>query len=293
MKEPVGWDEFRLFLAVARAEGLSGAARRTGISAPTLGRRITALEQRLDRKLFDRRQTGYSLTDAGRELYGRALDMEMVAGEVEQWRDRSARRIVRISAGSWTSRFLARHIADLLKPDEPIGIDLATAHARVDIGHRQADIGVRNRAPDEARLAGRRIQAVAHCVYRGRLSPNGDPPWIRVTGDAAVTPSARWVSANHGEQPVLICSDARIVLDLVRAGAGQAVLPCFVGDEAVDLVRAGAPVAELADEQWLVLNDQARREPAVRTVIDRLVQILKEHRALFEGECPQPRVEAD
>jgi DNA-binding transcriptional LysR family regulator len=293
VKESLGWDELRLFLAVARAEGLSGAARRTGVSAPTLGRRITALEQRLDRKLFERRQTGNSLTDAGHELYGRALDKEMVAGEVERWRDRNARRIVRISAGSWTSRFLARHIAELLKPDEPIGIDLATGHARVDISHRHADIGVRNRAPDEARLAGRRIQNVAHCVYRGRLSADGDLPWIRVTGDAAVTPSARWVSANHGDQPALICSDARVVLDLVRAGAGQAVLPCFVGDEAGDLVRSGAPVEELADEQWLVLNEQARHEPAVRTVIGRLVALLGEHKALFEGKRPSPRVDVD
>lgn len=288
MKDPLGWDDLRLFLAVARAEGLSAAARQTGISAPTLGRRITQLEQRVDRKLFDRRQTGYALTDDGRALYKQALEMESAAGAIEQWRDRNARRIVRISAGSWTSRFLAIHIAALWTPGDAIGIDLATAHARVDIGHRQADIGIRNRAPDEARLAGRRMQDVAHGVYRGRTAAGDDLPWIRVTGDAAITPSARWVGAFDTGGNVLTCSDARVVVDLLRAGAGKAVLPCFVGDSEADLVRIGEPVAELRGEQWLVLNEQSRHEPPVRTVIDRLAALLPEHRALFEGERPQP-----
>lgn len=288
MKQPVDWEDLRLFLAVARAEGLAGSARQTGISAPTLGRRMTALERRLDRKLFDRKQTGYGLTDAGRELYRQALEMELAAGAVERWRARNARRIVRISAGSWTSRFLARNIGSLRKPDEAIGIELSTAHARVDIGHRQADIGIRNRAPDEARLAGRRVQDLAHCVFRGRHAPAGDLPWIGVTGDAAITPSARWVSARNTDGTVLTCSDARVVLDFVRAGAGQAVLPCFVGDEEDELVRVGEPVGELRGEQWLALNDQARREPAVRTVIDRLVALLDTHRSLFAGERPRP-----
>jgi DNA-binding transcriptional LysR family regulator len=288
MKEPLGWDELRLFRAVARAEGLAGGARLTGVSPPTLGRRMTALEQRLDRQLFDRKQTGYGLTEAGRELYGQALEMEHAAGTIERWRARNARRVVRISAGSWTSRFLARHIGSLWQPDEAIGIELATAHARVDIGHRQADIGIRNRAPDEARLAGRRIQSVAHCVYRGRGSTEGHLPWIGVTGDAAVTPSARWVGARMTDGTILSCSDARIVVDLLRAGAGQAVLPCFVGDEDPQLVRATEPIEELRGEQWLALNEQGRREPAVRTVIDRLAALLAAHRALFEGERPQP-----
>jgi DNA-binding transcriptional LysR family regulator len=287
MKQPVEWDELRLFLAVARAAGLAGSARQTGISAPTLGRRMSALERRLDRRLFDRRQTGYRLTDDGRELYQQALEMELAALAVERWRDRNARRIVRISCGSWTSRFIARHVTCFLKPDEAIGIELQTAHARVDIGHRQADIGIRNRAPEDARLAGRRMQDVAFCIYRARQVADADAPWIGVTGDAAITPSARWVSARNIDGTILACSDARVVLDFLRAGAGQAVLPCFVGDEEPGLTRVGKPVPELRGEQWLALNEQARREPAVRKVIDGLVALFEAHRPLFEGERPR------
>lgn len=290
LKQSVDWEDLRLFLAVARADGLAGSARQTGISAPTLGRRMTALERRLDRKLFDRKQTGYRLTDAGRELYQQALEMELAADGVERWRARNTRRIVRISAGSWTSHFLAAHVDRLWRPDEPIGIELSTAHALVDILHRQADIGIRNRAPDEPRLAGRRIQDIAHCAYCARTAAASPDalPWIGVTGDAAVTPTARWVRARNPDGGVLICSDARAVVDMLRADVGKAVLPCFIGDSDGALIRIGDPIAELRGEQWLALNDQARHEPAVRTVIDRLVGLLEGHRDLYEGRRPRP-----
>jgi DNA-binding transcriptional LysR family regulator len=87
---------------------------------------------------------------------------------------------------------------------------------------------------------------------------------------------------------VLICSDARAVLDMVRAGAGRAVLPCFIGDSEAALIRIADPIPELRGEQWLALNDQTRQEPAVRTVIDRLAALLTDHRSLYNGERPQP-----
>src|SRR5512139_2638499 len=125
MKQPVDWDELRLFLAVARSAGLNAAARQTGVSAPTLGRRMTALERRLGRQLFVRSQTGYELTDAGRALYRHAHEMEAAAVGIERWRDETPRRLVRVSAGSWTSRFLARHMDELWAGDPTLAIELS------------------------------------------------------------------------------------------------------------------------------------------------------------------------
>ena len=41
------WDDLRLFLDVARLGGLSPATVTTGLSAATLGRRVTALEHHI------------------------------------------------------------------------------------------------------------------------------------------------------------------------------------------------------------------------------------------------------
>ncbi len=287
MKHPIDWDELRLFLAVARGAGLNAAARQTGASAPTLGRRMNALERRLDRRLFIRSQAGYALTEAGQSLYQYAEEMEAAARGIERWRDETPRRLVRISAGSWTSRFLARHMAEVWAADRSTAIELATAHQRVDIQHRQADIGVRNRAPQEARLAGRKTNDVAYALYRAR-GRSGDLPWVAVIGEAAITPPARWVDRNFSQLAQITCSDPRAILDCLTAGVGQAVLPCFVGDVEPGLERAGGILDEIHDEQWLVLNDQARQEPAVRGVIDRLAALLQGHRPLFSGAAPQP-----
>ena len=56
------WDDLRLFLQVARLGGLSAATGATGLSAATLGRRVTALERQVGEPLFVRSQAGYRLT---------------------------------------------------------------------------------------------------------------------------------------------------------------------------------------------------------------------------------------
>jgi DNA-binding transcriptional LysR family regulator len=286
MKDRLEWDELRLFLAVARASGLNGAARATAVSAPTLGRRMTALEQRIAQRLFVRRQTGYTLTDAGQALYAHALDMEAVATGIERWREGNApRRIVRISAGSWTSRFLAAHVDALWHSEPAIGIEIATAHQRVDILRRQADIGVRTLPPDEPRIAGRRMNKVAHAIYRGIGAPD-DLPWILLSGDAGVIAPARWASRHHASHAAIVVSDPRTIPDCLRRGVAQAVIPCFAGDVEPGIERVGEPIGEIEEQQWLALNEQSRREPAVRSVIDRLVALLEANQALFLGERP-------
>ena len=65
MKSMMDWQDLRLFLAVARHEGLTGAAKETGASPATLGRRMTSLETALNMRLFHRGASGYALTPEG------------------------------------------------------------------------------------------------------------------------------------------------------------------------------------------------------------------------------------
>src|ERR1700709_2765831 len=48
----IDWADLRLFLDVARLGGLSAATQTTGLSAATLGRRVTALERQIREPLF-------------------------------------------------------------------------------------------------------------------------------------------------------------------------------------------------------------------------------------------------
>ncbi|HZE41807.1 MAG TPA: LysR family transcriptional regulator, partial [Stackebrandtia sp.] len=58
----------RTFLAVFRAGSLSGAAPILGLSQPTITAQIRALEQAMDKKLFERLPRGVAPTSVAAEL---------------------------------------------------------------------------------------------------------------------------------------------------------------------------------------------------------------------------------
>src|SRR5690606_23405976 len=59
----ISWDFYRTFLAVLRLGSLSAAARELGLTQPTVGRHIDALEQAVGYQLFTRSQQGLLPTE--------------------------------------------------------------------------------------------------------------------------------------------------------------------------------------------------------------------------------------
>lgn len=70
------WNDLRVFLTVARLGTISLSGERLGIEHSTVSRRIDRLEAKLGVVLFDRRRSGYSLTDAGNALIPQVEKME-------------------------------------------------------------------------------------------------------------------------------------------------------------------------------------------------------------------------
>ena len=73
------WDDLRIFLAVSRTESLSGAGRRLGMDASTIGRRIARLERAVGAALFAKTPQGYVLTAEGARLVAPAEAAEQGA----------------------------------------------------------------------------------------------------------------------------------------------------------------------------------------------------------------------
>ncbi len=283
----VEWSDLRLFLAVARGGGLGPASRLAGASAPTLGRRVAALERDLGLRLFQRSRTGYQLTEAGRTLLGHAEEVEAAVAGITRWRSGSAApRSVRISAGHWMMRFLASHAGALLPAGRDWPLDFVTANARLDIGRRAADIGIRNRRPEETTLAGRRVATIAFASYARRGAAAATLPWIALSGEAAITPSAAWLGRQNGAVIAYRCSDPRTLLDLARAGVGRVVLPCLVGDSEPGLARDGERIAALTSEQWLVVHHDDRHDPAIHATTEAIARLIGSKAELFAGALP-------
>ena len=73
------WDLFQSLHAVLQAGSLSAAAKSRGLTQPTLGRHIEALEQKLGAPLFLRSPRGLTPTDLARQLESHLAEMHAAA----------------------------------------------------------------------------------------------------------------------------------------------------------------------------------------------------------------------
>ena len=264
----LAWDDMQLFLSVARDGGLSAAARSTGRSAATLGRRMLALERSLGRELFVRHDRGYSLTADGRGLLAELSQVESRIHTFTRAPQDAANRLVKISAGSWTTLFLLNHFDAITGNPPDVRLRFVAAEDTLDIGHRAVTIGFRNARPREAALAGRKVARVEFVPYGTRDAPDR---WIRVMADTA---SARWLAKMVGDDAICEVTAPRNGLDLALQGVGLALLPSFIGDSQPGLQRRGHPVAELSHDQWIVTHQDDRHLPEVRQTLKRLYAVL-------------------
>lgn len=266
------WDDLALFSAVARHGSLTAAAAQTSSSAATLSRRMKALEAAMARPLFLHGRDGYALTTEGRELLRRTERMEAAAAEIETWRDAvPGKHRVRISAGTWTSNHLARHLTDFWKPEFDWVPEFLFCERDMDIARRQIDIGVRNRRPEQPWLAGRRTGTVTFAPYGLDASITG---WIGAAGDRAATPSATWVETHYAEHIVTRANDAHLAYAMARAGIGRIILPTFVGAGARELLQLGPPIDALTSERWLVCHHEGRHDPPIRHALTAMAAFL-------------------
>lgn len=293
MKDP-DWDDLRLFLHVAEAGGLSGAARQTGVSAPTLGRRMLALERQTGQILFTRSQGGYALTAQGAVLKKRVAVMRHAAEPVRALLSHQAEPpAVRVSAGTATTMFLADMFAELSRPGDEFRLHFVTTEATLDIGHREIDLGIRNRAPDANNLAFRPLATLRFAPYRNRSIPQPDMlDWVAVDPTKARHPAARWL-LDQGKPIRVYANSVATVHQLVKAGAGIGVMPCMIGDQDPALARAGPIIEALTETQYLVMHNDDRRRADIRQVIERIAAVYGAHADLLAGDRGGPHAMPD
>jgi DNA-binding transcriptional LysR family regulator len=92
-----------------------------------------------------------------------------------------------------------------------------------------------------------------------------------------------WLHEQLRRRPEIRVNNWLVLHDAARAGAGLAVLPCYLADQDPALRRIGGVLPEVSTEQWLLVHRDLRALPRVRAVMDALVELFQRHRALLEG----------
>ncbi|SMR72539.1 transcriptional regulator, LysR family [Aliiroseovarius halocynthiae] len=268
-EKAINWNDLSLFLAVARAGGLSPAAAATGKSAATLGRRMLALERDIGQDLFIRHDRGYSLTQDGQALLNRLKDVEVSLSDLGPNSVGNALPTVKISAGTWMTLFLLHHMTYVAGPAYDTPLRFVSTEKTLDLPHREITIGFRSKRPTQHNLAARKFQRVDFAPYAISGAPD---IWIKTL---TTTASSRWLQQHVGDNASCEVSHPRNSLDLALSGHGIALLPTFIGKLYPELLCVGDTIEELSNDQWIVTHQDDRHLPEVRRIIDRLHQLPK------------------
>ncbi len=282
----MNWDDLKYFLAVARSGQMLGAASRLGVSQATLGRRITALEQALDAKLFDRSTTGCTLTDDGRRLLEHATQVEadtLAAARAVKGRESAVSGTVRIGApDGFGVSFLAPRLHALSEAYPDLTVQLVPVPRVFSLSQREADIAVMVGRPDKGRLRARKLTDYTLGLYAARdyLAAHPAPHTVeglrdhRLVGyveDLIFTEALNYTAQVFRDwQSAIEISSALGQFAAVRAGAGIGVLHDFMAAEAPELVPV-LPELRLTREYWTAWHESmsgSRRVTAVARFLD-------------------------
>jgi DNA-binding transcriptional LysR family regulator len=279
------WDDIRIFLAAHRQGSLGGAALKLGLDTSTISRRLSALEDALGKRLFERTREGLSATHAAEQILLAAEAMEAAHGRLT--RDASdveaqAEGVVRVSvAPGMADTFVAPALARLRQRHPKIAIELDASTAPRDLTRHEADIALRSVAPRGSELVvtkigtARWVAAAAPSLLEvcGKLSAWTDVPWITWDRDLASFGPAAWLKKYVPKADLALrTSHFSSQLAAVQAGVGVALVaePYLKGRGLVP-VRFSPGLAEAAaawpsDDLWLVGHRALRDVPRIAVV---------------------------
>lgn len=280
------WDDLRYVLAVARCGSLSGAARALAVRHSTMLRRIDAIEERLQTRLFERLRSGYVTTEAGDILRQAAECCEPLVSDAERRIAGGDRRLtgnLRVSTGFVIAQFLLPQALSSFHGEYPsIEVEVQTSREVIDLSRRDADVAIRFSADVPEYLVGRKLGEVRFRVYARRGAPflagRGDVPvplpleriaidypWICLQREARDRAYDRWMHKHVPQTAVVARADHfPTSLALIRTGLGVALLPEFMASGADDLAVLSAPVAELQNPLWILTHPDLRNTARVR-----------------------------
>jgi DNA-binding transcriptional LysR family regulator len=282
------WDDLKHFLAVARSGSLSDAARTLKTSASTVGRRITALEDKLGVHLFDRKASGYALTENGTLIRRKAEEVEDAALSVERaalGRDKHAAGTVRVAASDdIAAHLIGPHLGAFRARYPDISLEIVAQMELANLTRREADIALRGVRPARGNFVIRRIGSWPFGLYAARryAEAHGLKPGladlstldiITWTKEWAHLRGGPWFAEYARGAPVALASDSRRVHQAAcKAGLGVAILPCALADQEPDLLCLLPAKQVLSLPLWLVVHRDLIRTARVRAVMDFLTK---------------------
>lgn len=277
------WDDLRYFLAVSREGSLSAAAVALGVTQPTVGRRIAALQRRLGAKLFTPTRTGQALSESGRRLLPHAEQMEIegiAAERATSGTDAGMRGRVRITASEWV---IGAVLGPMLRPfvslHAELELELVADVRHLSLTRRDADVAIRPSRFEQREVVQREVATVAFGLYASDsyLAERGTPDFerqcaghrlIAMSETLTKIPDVDWLPRFTANARVVVRTNGREPMArMAAAGIGLVCLPRFLGDAAPNLRLLATPIPPPQRKLWLGCHRDVRAVPRVRATI--------------------------
>ncbi len=267
MTASLNFDDLRYMLAVAETGTTLAASKMLRVSQSTVSRRIAALEDALQVELFDKRRTGYFLTEAGSLLLAPAEAVRQAVDAFSGAVDSLSREIsgtVRFTTNEVLGSFVLPRLIERLRQRHPgVKLEVDTTNVLRDLVGGEADVALRA-SPAPTQGVPRRVEDLAgHAI-------------IGIDAHVRGRPIFDWATKNFPAEVLLRHNSVPAVFTSVRNGVGVGFYSDFVAAGDPELVFCFRPPVPPAAEVWLVTDERLRHVPRVRAVMDVIKELVKE-----------------
>lgn len=285
------WNQARAFLVTAEEGSLSAAARALGLTQPTLGRQVAALEENLGVTLFERVGRTLALTQSGIELLDHVRSMGEAAGRISLTASGQSQAIdgrVTIAASDGMSAYLLPSILmDIRQAAPAIEIEIVSSNTLQDLMRREADIAIRHVRPEQPDLIAKLVKETSAHIYAATsyLETHGRPETVEDLADEVFIGVDNYQSYlpkfNARGLPLtadnfkLSSNSGVTAWELVRQGLGLGIMVEEIGDITPEVeclsLRGFEP---FSIPVWLATHRELHTSRRIRLVFDHLAEAL-------------------
>jgi DNA-binding transcriptional LysR family regulator len=287
------WDKLRIFQAAADAGSFTHAGETLGLSQSAISRQVGALEQDLGTPLFHRHARGLILTEQGELLLSTVQDvvlkLDAVRSRLVDSREKPHGELRVTTTLGLGAMWLAPRVGEFLELYPEIKLQLLLSDDDLDLGMRQADVGLRFREPSQPDLIRRRLFTVHFHAYASTeyLKKSGQPRSVadldghRLLAFGAPTATHFLYELNslltlgrevrNPRVPNIALNNLGAITRAVESGVGIAVLPDYCIQPNSGLVRL-LPQADMPEmDCYLVYAEEMKNVARIQAFRDFLV----------------------
>jgi len=287
------WTHYRSFKAVADTGSLSGAARQLGLTQPTIGRHVEALEAALGVSLFTRAPQGMTPTPAALDILPHAAAMAAAAQAAVRAASGSAQALsgtVRLTASEVISiEVLPALLANFRDRHPGIDLEIVPTNRVEDLLRRDADIAIRMAAPVQKALVVRHIGPldVALYAHEDYLATHGMPETLEALAahtiigfdqDMSLIEARKGLPLPLARDLFRIRSDSDLAqLALLRGGLGIGGCQVGIARRDAGLVPVMPETVSFGLDMWIAMHEDQRSSRRIRVLFDHLVDAMSDY----------------